>query len=548
MVSAARKERDAVDRKNEQLRAQLADTESLLASHQEQLAELKAVMAQMTKEREESEGGMSTGTPNTPLLAKRHSKESLARICEALNLMPNSSNIEDVPPCPPTALINLVHPILRHDIASYRDFCEVLTQPKPNEVKSSPAGRLSGGSFTSIQVMGMGLSMPSPSQGASSIGSSLFGMKRRVDSGSTTHSPSGSASSTMDTQAHLAALKESKFFKRVMMEDVEPTLRLDCAPGLSWLARRNVLSAVTEGSLVIDPMPSSPKVTIFACALCGESKADEQHARTHRMRTSDSPNAQRYPLCWYCTSRLRSVCDFMAFLRTLKEGLWKCEGEGDQKHAWEESVKLREAMFWARIGGGVIFSVHSQAFREFRDRSMANGQTETPPRTPVLAGMLDDGKLNIPKKRRSQVNNPFLTPEKQNSLRIPSPLNLSGSSISDDSSVDEEILHSAMEDRVRGLAKQQENEKVVVEVEIEKQPEALAVLAGSVPAAQPLPSEIPLPSSPKLMVRRPTSETLSLASLKLTNEQPITDSTPEAPKPSVNKAPTSTSRTVPGGW
>ncbi|KAF8242492.1 hypothetical protein K440DRAFT_478094, partial [Wilcoxina mikolae CBS 423.85] len=377
MVSAARKERDAVDRKNEQLRAQLADTESLLASHQEQLAELKAVMAQMTKEREENEG-MSTGTPNTPRLAKRHSKESLARICEALNLMPNSSNIEDVPPCPPTALINLVHPVLRHDIASYRDFCEVLIQPKPNEVKSSPAGRLSGGSFASMQIMGMGLSMPSPSQGATAIGNSLFGMKRRVDSGSTTHTPSGSASSTMDTQAHLAALKESKFFKRVMMEDVEPTLRLDCAPGLSWLARRNVLSAITEGSLVIDPMPSSPKVTIFACALCGESKADEQHARTHRMRTSDSPNAQRYPLCWYCTSRLRSVCDFMAFLRTLKEGLWKCEGEGDQKHAWEESVKLREAMFWARIGGGVIFSVHSQAFREFRDGQ----QTETPPRTP----------------------------------------------------------------------------------------------------------------------------------------------------------------------
>ena len=77
MVSAARKERDAVDRKNEQLRAQLADTESLLADHQEQLAELKAVMAQMTKEREESEGGMSTGTPNTPLLAKPFRADAL---------------------------------------------------------------------------------------------------------------------------------------------------------------------------------------------------------------------------------------------------------------------------------------------------------------------------------------------------------------------------------------------------------------------------------------------------------------------------------------
>lgn len=475
MVSAARKERDAVDRKNDQLRAQLADTESLLASHQEQLAELKDVMAQMTKEREEADNGMSTGTPNTPRLASRRSKESLGRIFEALTLVPNnpssassSSNSEEIPPCPPTALINLVHPVLRHDTAAYRDFCEVFAQPKPSAAtdarSTTTAGRLSGGSFTSIQTMGlgMGLSMAAPGQGASSIGSSLFGIKRRTDSaGSATHSPTGSTGSAADSQAaHLAALKESKFFKRVMMEDIEPTLRLDCAPGLSWLARRNVMSAITEGSLVVDPMPTSPRVTIFACALCGENQADEQHARTHRMRISDTPSAQRYPLCWYCTNRLRSVCDFLAFLRTLKEGLWKCESEGDQKHAWEESVKLREALFWARIGGGVIFSVHSAAFRELRDEAMGMavgnghgrrhshshgpspgpGQTETPPRTPVLETAktpttLDPaGKLNLPKQRNRDSNktiqpvhtNPFLTPEKQ---RAPSPLDLSASKL-----------------------------------------------------------------------------------------------------------------------
>lgn len=455
MVSAARKERDAADRKNDQLRAQLADTESLLASHQEQLAELKEVMAQMTKDREEAENGMSTGTPNTPRLASRRSKESLGRIFEALSLVPNNpsspsppSNSDEIPPCPPTALINLVHPVLRHDTTAYRDFCEAFSQPKPSpsggggsgdaRSTTTTAGRLSGGSFTSIQTMGlgMGLSMASPGQSASSIGSSLFGIKKRTDSGSTTHSPTGSTSSAADTQAaHLAALKESKFFKRVMMEDIEPTLRLDCAPGLSWLARRNVMSAITEGSLVVDPMPTSPRVTIFACALCGENQADEQHARTHRMRISDTPSAQRYPLCWFCTNRLRSVCDFLAFLRTLKEGLWKCESEGDQKHAWEESVKLREALFWARIGGGVIFSVHSAAFRELRDEAVGmatapgNAQTETPPRTPVLetaktpTALDAAGKLDLPKRRSNA--NPFLTPEKQ---RVPSPLDLSASS------------------------------------------------------------------------------------------------------------------------
>jgi len=356
MVSAARKERDAVDRKNEQLRAQLADTESLLASHQEQLAELKAVMQQMSKEREESEAAMSPGIPSTPSMGGRSSKDGMGRMFEALHLIPNPGNLEDMPPCPPTALINLVHPVLRHDTASYKEFRELLHTLKPSELRTPSVSRLSGGSFASIQVMGMGvgLAMASPGQGASSIGSSLFGLKKRSDSNSTTHSPSGSASSTNEWQATINALKETKFFKRAVMEDIEPALRLDCAPGLSWLARRNVMSAITDGTLVIDPMPTAANVSIFACALCGESKPDEQHARTHRMRINESPNAQRYPVCSYCTTRLRSVCDFMAFLRTLKEGLWKCESEGDMKHAWEESVKLREKLFWARIGGGVV--------------------------------------------------------------------------------------------------------------------------------------------------------------------------------------------------
>jgi hypothetical protein len=38
----------------------------------------------------------------------------------------------------------------------------------------------------------------------------------------------------------------------------------------------------------------------------------------------------------------------------LKEGHWRCEDEDAEKNAWEESVRLREQMFWARMGGGVI--------------------------------------------------------------------------------------------------------------------------------------------------------------------------------------------------
>jgi hypothetical protein len=35
-------------------------------------------------------------------------------------------------------------------------------------------------------------------------------------------------------------------------------------------------------------------------------------------------------------------------------GHWRAETEEEKKTAWEESVRLRERMFWTRVGGGVV--------------------------------------------------------------------------------------------------------------------------------------------------------------------------------------------------
>ncbi len=173
------------------------------------------------------------------------------------------------------------------------------------------------------------------------------------------------------TATHLPPLKETKFYKRVLAEDVEPTLRLDTAPGLSWLARRSVVNAMTEGSLVIEPVPmpsatmttaaaaSASKALQFPCSLCGDSRKEKAHLRRHRFRTSETESAQRYPLCRYCLGRMRSTCDFLGFLRIVKDGHWRADDEDAEKAAWEESVRLREQMFWSRIGGGVVPTVAS---------------------------------------------------------------------------------------------------------------------------------------------------------------------------------------------
>ena len=47
MVAAVKMDREATEKKNEQLRSQVKDTELLLASHQDQLAELKSVLQGM---------------------------------------------------------------------------------------------------------------------------------------------------------------------------------------------------------------------------------------------------------------------------------------------------------------------------------------------------------------------------------------------------------------------------------------------------------------------------------------------------------------------
>lgn len=435
MVSVARQKEEAVDKKNEQLRSQLADTQLLLASHQEQLAELKQVIQQMTAEKEEAETAMSTGTPSTPALGNRTSKESLGRVFEALHLSPDSAAIEDIQPCPPTSLTNFIYPVLRHDVPAYLDFCEVLHSPKGG-TRTSPIPRLSSGSFSSIQAMGIGMGISYGSSISSSptgLSSALFGT--RADKGSDSHPTSpasvGSATNGNAQQQIGLALKETKFYKRVLVEDIEPTLRVDLAPGLSWLARRNVSSAIIDGSLQIDPLPMNSKSSAVNCSMCGESRLDEQHVRTHQMRTSDSTTAPRHMLCTYCVNRTRSVCDFLAFLRTLKEGMWKCDNEGDEKHAWEECVKLRERMFWCRIGGGVIPAfINRESARNSEEHGGPGGLRpagdETPrdlqsPRTPELRGYEGPVKLEVPKKRISK-ELPPIVPEKASVSEAPSPI------------------------------------------------------------------------------------------------------------------------------
>ena len=350
MVAAARKESEATERKNAQLRSQLNDTELLLASQQEQLADLKNVMEKMSSERDETDTLPHSSTaPSTP---GPDTANNVSHIFDAFPLSPSAPNFGETPPDQPLRFSHLITPVMRNDLQAYGDFAELLKSSRAAVPSTSHSRASSGLAFGSSNA----------SNGSAPLSTSSPSMPGSFSSGAAA-SPrdlsSSLSSSSSSYGSSLPALKDNKFYKRCLVEDIEPALRLDLAPGLSWLARRTVVGAITNGTLVVEPFIPQSKFfsNVYACSLCGESRPTEPHTRRHRFRTSEDDSAQRYPLCEYCLGRVRATCDFLGFLRMVRDGLWRARNDDDINGAWEESVRLREKMFWARLGGGVVPAV-----------------------------------------------------------------------------------------------------------------------------------------------------------------------------------------------
>ncbi|KAJ5377738.1 uncharacterized protein N7496_005147 [Penicillium cataractarum] len=336
MVAAAKIEREAVEKKNEQLRSQIKDTESLLASHQDQLAELKSVIQGMHLSRDDLDLRTNASTappsPAGPPQLSGSSKQDL----EFENATAPICNPEELIPGPTCNFPDMIRLVCRTDLLAYEDFKELMTLPR----SSKPPSRAGSGSYAGLNVMSLASFATGGS--ASTTSSPTKGV---------THSPNGSLSS--QTGSHIP-LKETRFYKRVLMEDIEPTLRLDLAPGISWLTRRTVLSGICEGTLVVEPIPPASKKFEFPCSVCGERRPGAETERTHRFRTSDSETAQRYSLCIQCLERVRSCCEFTGYLRLILDGHLRAGDVDEEKEIWEETIRLRERMFWSRIAGGIV--------------------------------------------------------------------------------------------------------------------------------------------------------------------------------------------------
>lgn len=335
MVAVAKQEREAVEKKNEQLRAQIKDTEALVAFQEEQLAELKAVMQEMHSTRDENDSTPNSSTaPASPAAALQG---NLGRFLDNATSSPVTPNLNDMTPVSSTSLSHLIKPIYRTDMPAYEDFRELLEFAKT----SKPSSRVGSGSYGGLNVMGLAGLTSSNSSNVAASGN---------PSNNQSHTPAGSP----QTIVPHAPLKDTKFYKRILVEDFEPTLRLDAAPSISWLSRRSVLSSLCDGSLIVEPLPASLRKYQFPCGLCGERRTGDVNERTHRFRTSESESAQRYSLCVLCLEKVRACCEFAGYLRMILDGHVHVSDVEEEKEAWEETIRLRERIFWSRFGGGVI--------------------------------------------------------------------------------------------------------------------------------------------------------------------------------------------------
>ncbi|KAK3396166.1 hypothetical protein B0T20DRAFT_454805 [Sordaria brevicollis] len=398
----ARAEQEILQRKNDQLRAQLVDTEGLLKSQQEQLTELKHLMEDMSAEKDEQ---IPPTAPSSPGFSKfeLQNEEGLSDRLHHGHHTRQHSVIEPMSPSYPTSFTHLLKPVLRTDLASYNDFKDLIRTSK--RISAQAAQRVptpsTGGALTSL---GLGLgSVGAHLALANASSTSLSTIATTQSTFSQTPATPASGVTASPGMIPLPALKDTKFYKRTLTEDIEPTLRLDTAPGLSWLARRSVLTAMTDGSLVVEPVPAATTTGRFGrvsrpelspCSLCGESRPEEEFLRKHRFRISETGSAQTgYALCRYCLTRVRSTCDFLGFLRIVKDGHWRADDEDAEKAAWTESVRLREQMFWSRIGGGVLPVTHfptSHSRVHSRAPSLLRGDKS--PRTSLEADKNVEGK------------------------------------------------------------------------------------------------------------------------------------------------------------
>ncbi|CUM68402.1 uncharacterized protein PRCAT00006125001 [Priceomyces carsonii] len=179
-------------------------------------------------------------------------------------------------------------------------------------------------------------------------------------------------------QFDLLSLKNTKFFRRVWMEELENSI--SSIPSMSnanfinrWQKGKTFWNLLVEGKAIIEPIKgvnetfkltykgasgsynNAPVATKEPCSFCAESRNDNlEHARLYSLKllNPEPPSATpstsslslvdnneviaSYSLCNYCLIKLRNICDFFAKLRLIHSNVYKIE----QNRQYDEVINI----------------------------------------------------------------------------------------------------------------------------------------------------------------------------------------------------------------
>lgn len=326
MVAVERLARHRADEKSKQFEERLKDTEELIGEQANVVADLQRQLEEMKKkesstEKELAQNGSLEKSTNqlnsdsgamavsTRAISSRSKNQSLQLInCVPLHLQLNTVPYSEF-------LSFLAHlKKLRKQLAPFYNYPLPSKSAAPSRTSSPPPS----GSSSSSSSHGNGLSTTTTTfTGSTAYSQGLSGPSTTspfVAAGVSRHRDYPTLPSNAEQLVSLSSQLSSglTFLKRIVEEDSDSCLRLDFAPGLNWLSRRQAQSSVLDGSLLIEPVwpggkdPNkneklsrevrfkSRNLPPAACALCGTNvinvpipgSGDEDSNQTGQKRNS----------------------------------------------------------------------------------------------------------------------------------------------------------------------------------------------------------------------------------------------------------------------
>lgn len=297
MVAVERLSRARAEEKSRNMEERLKDTEGIMLEQQKVLADLQRQVEKLqsgsTSKSNADDGASIKSVESGALSFHRINTSSLARSISQRTATKERSHKPSADLAAEARLIINIVPYqefrsfiahlrkLRKQLAPFYNY--PLTHgreslngtPTPRTASPAPQQATSNSATGSITTAAAAYSQGLGS--AVTANSSPFAL-----AGVSRHRDYPTLPSSVDNMVALPSQLSLPFIKRSQEEDVEPCLRLDFAPGLNWLSRRQANTAILDGNLVIEPIFSGSKsidedlirrenaqLPPAACAMCG---------------------------------------------------------------------------------------------------------------------------------------------------------------------------------------------------------------------------------------------------------------------------------------